>query len=96
MEERKQTRFRIEDLYGLRKKYRAGREIRVKVVEGIEYGVNGARKRKVYRSEALTVVRPYEHFALCVNERGARECFGFFELEKICISPETKEKRKRK
>ena len=95
MEERKQTRFRIEDLHGLRKKYRAGREIRIRVEE-IEYGVNGARKRKVYRSEALTVVKPYEHFALCVNECGARECFGFFELEKIYIPPETKEKRKRK
>lgn len=93
MEERKQTRFRIEDLYGLRKKYRAGREIRIRVEE-IEYGVNGARKRKVYRGEALTVVKPYEHFALCVNEYGTRECFGFFELEKIHIPPETKEKRK--
>lgn len=95
MEERKQTRFRIEDLHWLRKKYRAGREIRIRVEE-IEYGVNGARKRKVYRSEALTVVKPYEHFTLCVNEYGARVCFGFFELEKICIQPETKEEGKRK
>lgn len=95
MEEREQTRFRVEDLRGLRKKYRAGREIRVKVEE-IEYGVNGARKRKVTHSETLTVVKPYEWFALCVNEYGTRECIGFFELEKIYIPPDEGEKRKRK
>ena len=92
MEEREQTRFRIEDLHGLRKKYRAGREIRIKTEE-IEHGANGAPRRKVIRSEALTVVKPYEHFALCVNEYGTRERFGLFELEKICIPPDAGKKR---
>lgn len=95
MEEREQTRFRIEDLYGLRKKYRAGREIRIKTEE-IEHGTNGAPRRKVIRSETLTVVKPYERFALCVNEYGTRECFGLFELEKICIPPDAGKKRSRK
>lgn len=95
MEEREQTRFRIEDLHGLRKKYRAGREIRIKTEE-IEHGANGAPRRKVIRNEALTVVKPYERFALCMNEYGTRECFGFFELEKICIPSDAGKKRGRK
>ena len=79
----------------MRKKYRAGREIRIKTEE-IEHGTNGAPRRKVIRSETLTVVKPYERFALCVNEYGTRECFGLFELEKICIPPDAGKKRGRK
>ena len=79
-------RWKTEDLKRIRKKYKSGRKIMVKVEE-FESGPEFGRKKSI-RFEEFEVIATYPFHVLCKNSKGTRQSFGYFELEQIVVQEE--------
>lgn len=69
------TKFRIQDITHLRKKYCPGTKLIAMAIR--ETGEHQHKPKEV------TVLQTFRHHISCVDTYGHRESFGYFEMEQV-------------
>lgn len=81
------VRWRVEDKKRLAKKYEIGQKITIAATE-IEPASPGEKRKKIIRTEEWEVIEKHKYHLLCRNEKGTRESFDYFSLERIAVQKE--------